>query len=219
MPSSIQIMLVEDSPEYRDTISLAAKREAGITISSIFGTAEEAIKRLENTGNTSTPTLILLDLNLPGLSGIKAIPLLAQVAPGIPIIALTQSDREADVLAAISAGASGYLLKDSTRQQIFEGIRIVADGGSIIDSQVASYLFKAIKKPSEKNNLKTSLAARELEILKLIAKGKAQKEISEHLNISSNTVATYLRRIYDKLNVHNAPEAVAKAYQEGTLPR
>ena len=219
MTRTIQIILVEDSPEYRETISLAVKREADIAISGMFGTAEEAINHLEKIKKPPLPTLILLDLNLPGLSGIKAIPLLAQTAPDTPVIALTQSDREADVLAAISAGASGYLLKDSTRQQIFEGIRIVVNGGSIIDPQVASYLFNAVKDPSKEIGLKTSLAARELEILKLIAEGKVQKEISEHLKISSNTVATYLRRIYEKLNVNNAPEAVAKAYQKKILPR
>ena len=216
MPPSIQIILIEDSPDYRETISLASERETDIIVSAMFGTAEEAIHFLEN---TSPPTLILLDLNLPGSSGVETIPLLTKIAPNTPIIALTQSDREADVLGVISAGASGYLLKDSTRQQIFDGIRIVVSGGSIIDPQVASYLFKSVKDPKKTIKLKNTLAARELEILELVAEGKAQKEISELLQISNNTVATYLRRIYEKLDVHNAPEAVAKAYQEGILSR
>ncbi|WPJ97295.1 response regulator transcription factor [Coraliomargarita algicola] len=215
MQKQIQIMLVEDSPEYRETITLAVEREDDIKISSQFGTAEEAIGKLEAGSSDDTPDLILLDLNLPGLSGIEAIPHLTKINPKIPIIVLTQSEHEADVVAAISAGASGYLLKDATRRQIFDGVRTTVHGGAIIDPEVAHYLVHALNKGTRSSYTQKPLSDRELEILTLLAEGRVQKEISDHLNISNNTVSTHIRRIYDKLKVQNAPAAVAKAYKDG----
>lgn len=215
MQKTIKLMLIEDSPAYRETITLAVEREDDIEIDGQFGTAEEAIGSLEGMPKDNTPDIILLDLNLPGLSGIEAIPSFTQVIPEVPILVLTQSENEADVVAAISTGAAGYLLKEATRQQIFNSVRTTVNGGSIIDPEVAHYIINAMKNRSSQANTVKALSARELEILTLLAEGQVQKEISDHLNISNNTVSTHIRRIYDKLKVQNAPAAVAKAYKDG----
>ena len=215
MLTPIQIMLIEDSPEYRETITLAIERESDIQIASQFGTAEAAFRSFENDSKPTIPSIILLDLNLPGLSGLEAIPLLTQIIPQTQIIVLTQSDREADVVAALSAGATGYLLKDASRQQIFNGIRTVANGGATIDPEVALYMVNALRKSSDTVSQVKPLSKREMEILTMMAEGMVQKEISDYLKISNNTVVTHVRRIYEKLHVQNAPAAVNEAYKKG----
>ncbi len=200
--------------------SLAVDREKDITLISQFGTVEAALRYFEDTLLETLPDVMLLDLNLPGLSGIDAIPMFFAVSPNLHIIVLTQSDRKADVVSAISAGATGYLLKGSTRKQIFDGVRTVYAGGAMIDPEMAIHVLNIVKGSSVVNEpAENILAKRELEILTLLANGMVQKEISSQLNISSNTVATHIRRIYDKLNVQNAPAAVAKAFRDGIFPK
>jgi DNA-binding NarL/FixJ family response regulator len=211
-------MLIEDSLDYRKTLAMAIAREKDIELTSQFGIAEEALRSLEDMSNGGIPDVILLDLGLPGISGIEAIPLFAKIIPNPRIIVLTQSDREADVVAAISAGASGYLLKGATRQQIFDGIRTVFNGGAMIDQEVALYIVNALRTRPETIKLGKQLSQREISVLSLLASGLVQKEISNQLQISSHTVSTYIRRIYEKLNVQNAPAAVAKAYRDGIFP-
>ena len=216
--SIIRVTLVEDSPEYRETITMAFAKEKDLKLISQFGTAEEALRSLQTTAEKNTPDIILLDLNLPGLSGIEALPCFAECVHNAKVIVLTQSNRQKDVLNAIRAGASGYLLKGSTRRQIFESVRTVMNGGAMIDPEIATYILDTLKKqPSQVNQSKT-LSERELEILNLLGDGLQQKEISDRLNISNNTVSTYLRRIYEKLEVQNAPAAISRAYKTGLLP-
>jgi DNA-binding NarL/FixJ family response regulator len=215
MTHKIHLMLVEDSPEYRETITMAVAKETDIELVSQFGTAEEALRVLQS---TASPDLILLDLNLPGISGTDALPWFKKYAPETKIIVLTQSNKEADVLAAISAGASGYLLKGSTRRQIFDGVRTVMNGGAMIDPEIAIYILNTLKARPTESDPGKALSARELEILVLLGDGMVQKEISRHLDITSNTVATHIRRIYEKLEVQNAPAAISKAYRSGILP-
>jgi len=211
-------MLVEDSPEYRETIAMAFAKESDVKLISQFGTTEEALRSLQDISEHNSPDIILLDLNLPGLSGIDAIPWFTQIIPESKIIVLTQSNRKEDVLAAIRAGASGYLLKGSTRRQIFEAVRTVMNGGAMIDPEVATHILNSLKEQPARVNAEKILSSREIEILKLLGEGLVQKEISQRLNISNNTVSTHIRRIYEKLEVQNAPAAVSRAYKHGLLP-
>jgi DNA-binding NarL/FixJ family response regulator len=218
MKTVIKLMLVEDHPEYRETIAMALEKESDIELTCQFGTAEAALRSLQNMKTRKVPDLILLDLNLPGMTGIEAIPFLAKSIPDTEIVVLTQSNHEADVLAAIQAGAKGYLLKNSSRHQIFDCIRTVIAGGALIDPTVATYILNSVKAGPQKTEQKNSLSERETEILVLLGEGLVQKQIAAHLGISLNTVGSHLRHIYEKLEVQNAPAAIHRAHRLGLFP-
>lgn len=214
----ITVMMVEDHPDYRESIELALETEAEINLIGKYGTAERAIRNIIDTPASEMADVILLDLNLPGICGLEALPHILKIAPQSKVIVLTQSGAEVDVLAAISAGASGYLLKKSTLNQITEGIRTVMHGGAALDASVAKYMLKTLRNHIPKDNAEISLTERELEILVLLADGFLKKEIGDKLNISVTTVATHIRHIYEKLGVQNAPAAINKAYNHGIFP-
>jgi len=211
-------MLVEDHPEYRDAIELALAKESGMELTSQFGTAERALRNLKHAKKYKVPDVILLDLNLPGMDGLDALPLFSAALPTVKIIILTQSDREADVLKAITLGAAGYLLKSATLKQITEGIRKVYRGGASLDSKVAQFILKTLKTILPPDEIKQSLTEREMEVLTLLAEGCVKKEIADRLCISSTTVVTHVSHIYEKLNATNAPSAINKAYRMGIFP-
>jgi DNA-binding NarL/FixJ family response regulator len=211
-------MLVEDNPEYRRVIELAMKRDPDMELVNQSGTAERALRSFQDMSTRVVPDLILLDLNLPGISGLEALPHLAQTAPDSPVIVLTQSDREADVLHAISLGAKGYLLKSATVNQIKDGIQTVIGGGSSLDPAVARFILDQLKAKLPKNEAGPQLSERELETLKLLGDGLVKKEIATELKISVFTVATHIRHIYEKLEVPNAPAAVNRAHRLGLFP-
>ncbi|MBK1855176.1 response regulator transcription factor [Verrucomicrobiaceae bacterium 5K15] len=214
----IRITLVEDSPDYQQVIAFGLEDESDIEVIGTFNTADAALRALKKSTEADMPDLILLDLNLPGISGLEAIAQIKKLAPATEIIILTESEREADVLTAISSGAVGYLLKESSLEQITQGIRTVMSGGASLDPGMARYLLG-----NQQSHLaadgSSALSPRELEILHLIAEGQVQKKIAAELNISPKTVDFHIGHIYKKLNAPNAPSAVAKAYQSGILRR
>lgn len=212
MSKSIRIVMVEDHPEYREGIALALETEPDIQLADQFGMAEQALKALEH---DTTTDVVLLDLNLPEMSGLQAISWIKTYCPKIKIIILSQSDNETDILKAIHLGADGYLLKESTLDEIISGIRTVVKGGASLDPRVAQFILKTIQTKVPEANLDPSLSERELEILRLLSKGLMKKDISERLDIGITTVATHVRRIYEKLDVVNAPAAISKAYKTG----
>lgn len=214
----INVMLVEDSPEYREVIEIAIGREADMMLTGTFGAAEVALRSLQDPKHGTKPDLILLDLNLPGMNGLEALPWISKYAPETKIIVLTQSNREADVLQAISLGASGYLLKSSTVKQVKESIRSVMDGNALLDGGVARYITDAIKTKSTQVPLEKPLSDRELEILTLLGDGLLKKEIADRLDIGIGTVKTHIRHIYEKLQVENAPAAINQAHRLGLFP-
>ncbi|MDF7806449.1 response regulator transcription factor [Pontiellaceae bacterium B12219] len=219
MKNKINIMLIEDHPEYRESIELVLSTTEDLLLARQFGTADQALHVLEQKPPVEVPDIILLDLNLPGLSGIDALPLLKKHSPQTPIIVLTQSDHEADVLAAISAGASGYLLKASTGSELIGGIRTVLNGGAPIDPKMARYMVDFLSDKPQHTEKDCTLSERELSVLTLQGEGLVKKEIAERLDISTHTVDNYMRRIYEKLQVPNAPAAIAKAFRSGLFPR
>ncbi len=215
MKQKIRLMLIEDHPEYREVIELALNKEPDMELRDTFGSAEGALNRLQH--GTVRTDVILLDLNLPGLNGLDALPLLAQAAPEAKVIILTQSDKERDVLRAITLGAAGYLLKSGSRRQITEGIRLVMAGGATLDAGIARFILKTLQThlPQQQAASDALLSKREMEILSLLAEGLLQKEIALKLNISTTTVVTHINHIYLKLNVTNAPAAINKAHLSG----
>jgi two-component system, NarL family, nitrate/nitrite response regulator NarL len=217
MKPLICVMIVEDHPEYRDGIALALESDPGIRLARSFGTAERALRHLQDRRETPKPDVILLDLNLPGIGGIEALPYFRICLPSAKIIILTQSDREDDVLAAISSGAAGYILKSSPLGQIKDSIETVMAGGAALDAGMARHILKSLEKSPAKPGAKNQLSERELQVLGLLGEGLLKKEISDKLGVSIPTVATHVRHIYEKLNVQNAAAAISKAYRTGIL--
>ena len=218
MTDKIHVMLVEDHAGYREVIARALKRERDITLTSQFGTAEIALRSLQDHETRQVPDLILLDLNLPGISGLDALPRFLATLPNTKIMILTQSDNEADVTKAITLGASGYLLKSSTANQIRQGIQTIMDGGAPLDPSVATFILNTLKSQVKKPTPEMMLTEREMEILTLLAEGLVKKEIAARLAISSHTVITHVSHIYQKLHATNAPSAINKAYKLGLFP-
>lgn len=218
MSAKTNLMLVEDHVGYRTMLKRALKGAIEIDRIHEFSTAEVALRKLDQMSAEESPDILLLDLNLPGMSGIESIGWFTKYSKKLRIIVLTQSMVEEDILTAMSAGASGYLLKSSTVAQITEAIQSVLDGGASIDPKMAKFILKQIdQNAGKKPTLKKALSERELEILKLLAQGKVRKEISQELDITVNTVAYHVDHIYEKLEVVNAPAAVAKGFRSGLL--
>jgi len=219
MSFKIRVMLVEDNPEYREVIDLALEDEADIELTSQFGTSEIALRSLQDMSTRKEPDLVLLDLRLPGMDGLDSLPYFRSALPDAKIMILTQSDNEADVLRAISRGASGYLLKSSTLDQITEGIRSIMAGGASLDTGVARFILDTLQTKLPKGEIENVLSPRELEILTLLGEGLVKKEIADQLGIGYTTVDTHVAHIYEKLEVRNAPSAVNKAHRLGLFPR
>ena len=218
MKRKIRVMMIEDHPDYRDGVSLALETETDIELLTAFGTAERALRSLQDIRERKEPDVVLLDLNLPGISGLEALPFLRSAIPDAKVIVLTQSDREADVWVAIRHGAAGYLLKSASLDKIIDSIRTVMAGGASLDPNVASYIMNLMQKSSATLKIDVTLSERETEVLVLLGEGLLKKEISDRLKISEPTVATHVRHIYEKLEVQNAPAAINKAYRAGILP-
>jgi two-component system nitrate/nitrite response regulator NarL len=218
MKRKIRVMMIEDHPDYREGVSLALETEPDIELTNTFGTAERALRSLQDIRERKEPNVVLLDLNLPGISGLEALPFFRAAVPDVKVIVLTQSDQKADVLEAIRCGAAGYLLKSASLDKITESIRTVMDGGASLDPNVASYILSLMQKSPAKSKIDVTLSERETEVLVLLGEGLLKKEISDQLKISQPTVATHVRHIYEKLEVQNAPSAISKAYLAGILP-
>jgi DNA-binding NarL/FixJ family response regulator len=209
--SKISVWIIEDNHSFRESLKKLINSNEGIFCSDTFSTCEEALEKL----NTAYfPQVILLDLGLPGMSGIEGIGRIKSIAPAIQIIVITVYDDNDKILNAICAGASGYLLKASSEEKIIEAINDVHSGGAPMNPHIARKvvtMFAEIRPPA--NNF--SLTIREKEILDWMVKGFTKKQIAENIHLSYHTVDTHIRSIYYKLQVHTRTGAVAKALKGG----
>jgi len=168
----------------------------------------------------SAPDVVLMDVRMPKLSGIEAITAVRNAAPDARIIMLTVSDEEADLYEAIKGGASGYLLKDASTDEVAQAVRVVADGQSLISPSMAMKLLDEFKQMSRTDRTAPAtprLTERELEVLRLVAQGLNNREIAKQLFISENTVKNHVRNILEKLQLHSRMEAVMYAVREKLL--
>jgi len=217
MKNRIHINLVEDNPGYREVIEFTLADTSDMQLDTVFGTAEAALQNLQD--STSKPDIILLDINLPGISGTEAIPQIKKLSPDTQIIMLTQSDNEVDILKAIQSGANGYLLKSASIEELTQGIRTVAEGGSSLDAGVAKFIVETMRVRHPEQKTKIHLTERESEVLVLLSKGMLKKQIADQLGIGFHTVGDHIKEIYRKLNAPNAPAAISRAFREGILPK
>jgi DNA-binding NarL/FixJ family response regulator len=203
---NIQVGIVEDNPGLRNSLSLIIDSESGYECAWTCSSAEEVRACLKR----CVPQVILMDLHLPGQSGIECVRSLRHDWPKIQVIMLTIEDNIQRVYAALAAGAVGYLVKNVTPAKLLEAIKEVSQGGSPMSSQIARMLVRSFEEPGQPTE--SALSPREAEVLQKVSRGYRSKEIAADLNISSQTVETHLRNIYQKLQVRSRAEAVMKYF-------
>ena len=209
----ISVWLVEDNHTFRKTVARVLSDVEGVECSQYFARAEDALDALLGGG---VPDVVLLDVELPGKSGIEAVSEIKAISPATRVVMLTVFDDHEKVFKAICAGASGYLLKTASVERIVESVREAVDGGAPLAPPVARYVLETFARMGQpKRNY--GLTAREQKLLELAAQGLIKKELADRLGISFYTVDTHLRNIYTKLHVHTRAGAVAKALQERLL--
>jgi DNA-binding NarL/FixJ family response regulator len=205
-----EIWIVEDNLFFQKCLVELINNEADLVCSQSFDSCEKTIQYLELGKH---PSIILLDIGLPGMSGLEGIQKFNQLAPTTEIIIITVHEDSDSIFQAICAGAAGYLLKSSPGEKIIEAIHDVQNGGSPINVQIARKVitaFAALNSPSPDYDL----TKREREILLQMINGLTKKEIGEKLSLSHHTIDTHVRKIYDKLHVNKRSSAVAKALQQ-----
>ncbi|MEU4805846.1 response regulator transcription factor [Actinosynnema sp. NPDC023587] len=202
----IRVVIVDDHPVVRDGLRgmLAAAGDVDVVGEAADGAEAEAVVRAEN------PDVVLMDLRMPGVDGVTAIGRLRDFPARV--LVLTTYDTDSDVLPAIKAGATGYLLKDTPRDELFRAVRSAARGEAVLSPSVATKLVGQVRTPAAE-----PLSEREIEVLGLIARGCANREAAARLFISEATVKTHLVHVYAKLGVKDRASAVAAAYERGLL--
>jgi DNA-binding NarL/FixJ family response regulator len=212
----IRVAVVDDQELFRRGLTMLLGVEDDIEV---VGEAGDGVAATELAAS-AVPDVILMDVRMPKRSGIEACVAIKEVAPTARIIMLTVSDEEADLYDAVKNGASGYLLKDSSIDEVAQAIRVVADGQSLISPSMAIKLldeFKQMSRTDRQQVPSPRLTERELEVLKLVAQGLNNREIAKRLFISENTVKNHVRNILEKLQLHSRMEAVMYAVREKLL--
>ena len=202
----IKVAIVDDDDGVRTKLVHAIARFDGCTCVGQFSSGEDALARLP----ASSPDVVPMDINLPGMNGIECVRQLKLAHPGIEFIMLTVYEDTESVFNALAAGASGYLLKLVPRPELLEAIQRVHAGGSPMTSHIARKVVQSFRQPAPMGAETTKLSPREQEVLEYLAKGFLYKEISRALDISYDTVHNHIRHIYEKLHVRSRTQAVTK---------
>jgi DNA-binding NarL/FixJ family response regulator len=205
----IRVLIVDDHPVVRDGLRGVIEGEADLAVVGEAGDGAEALARI---GDGSTVDVVLMDLRMPRMGGVEAIRSLRREAPSVRVLVLTTFDTDADVLPAVEAGATGYLLKDTPREDLVRAVRAAHRGEAVLSPAVAGRLMGQVRAPARE-----ALTERELEVLRLVAAGSTNREAARALFISEATVKTHLLHIYEKLEVRDRASAVAAGYQRGLL--
>jgi DNA-binding NarL/FixJ family response regulator len=204
----IRLLIVDDHPVVRDGLRGLFADDSDFQVVGEAANGTEAIARVEHVG----ADVVLMDLRMPEMGGVEAITRLRRTAPGVRVLVLTTYDTDTDVLAAIEAGATGYLLKDAPREELIRAVRAAFAGEAVLSPAVARRLMGQVGKPPPE-----ALSQRELEVLALIADGATNRQAAAKLFISEATVKTHLLHVYEKLGVRDRAAAVAEAYRRRLL--
>ncbi|MFD2470240.1 response regulator [Amycolatopsis silviterrae] len=205
---TITLLIADDHPIVRDGLRGIFTGERGFEVLGEAAHGAEAVTLAE----ALRPDVVLMDLRMPGTDGVAAITELARLGNPARVLVLTTYDTDSDVLPAIEAGATGYLLKDSPREELFRAVRAAARGEAVLSPAVASRLMGQMRAPAQE-----PLSQREIEVLGLVARGSTNKEAAKKLFISEATVKTHLLHAYAKLGVKDRAAAVAVAFERGLL--
>jgi DNA-binding NarL/FixJ family response regulator len=203
---SIAVSIVEDDAPARGILADWIRRAQGFRCVGVHGSGEAAVAKLP----AEKPTVVLMDINLPGINGIECVRRLKPLLPETQFVMLTVYEDSEHIFNALAAGASGYLLKRMPRDELLAALKDVHAGGSPMTSNIARKVVQSFQRLSSPASDGEDLSPREREVLGLLARGYLYKEIAESLQISVPTVNTYIRRIYEKLHVRSRSQAVAK---------
>lgn len=206
---AIKVAIIEDHKAFRESIVYLLKNSKGFLHSGDFERVEDALEMNDQ------PDVILLDIELPGINGIKGIPQLKKLYPAASIIILTVFEDNKNVFEAILTGADGYLLKKSSPDLILKAIEDVTEGGAPMTPTIAKQALGLFKSYVPAKNENSALSDREMEVLNLIVQGFGNDEVAKKLFISPLTVKNHIRHIYEKLHVHSRAQVVSKAIKEG----
>jgi DNA-binding NarL/FixJ family response regulator len=209
----IRVLIYEDDFAFRETLSILVNGTDGYELKGAYGNCdriEEHLKRFQ-------PDVILMDITMPGTGGLEGLRIVRGASPQTQVLMCTIFEDNENIFKAICNGASGYLLKKSAPSKIIEAIKEVHEGGAPITSSVARKILGLFPKTPARSAEIDKLAKREQEILQLLIKGYSYKMIAAELQISVETVRTHIKRIYEKLHVHSAQEAIAKIFPERKL--
>lgn len=217
-----RVAIVEDDPKYRAGLVTLLGSQPSFRVAEAFPAAQPFLERAERAGATPPWDLVIMDLGLPGLSGADAIRRLKKLHQATPVVVFTVFEDSAAILEAICAGADGYLLKRTPADELVQQLRAVAEGGSPLTPGVAKTVLEVVRRndagggPAEED-ARLVLSPRERDVLRLLADGLVNKQVADQLGISFETVRTYVRRIYEKLQVKTVGQAVHRAVRDGMI--
>ncbi len=212
--SLIKVLIADDHPVVREGLRTMLETEDDICV---VGQAEDGLDLVQKAKELN-PDVILVDLQMPRLNGVEAIRAIKNDNPNTNIIILTTYDYDEYIFEGITAGARGYLLKAVPRDELFNAIRVVSRGGSLIEPLVATRLLHRFSDLAKRDSHEEVLSDREIEVLKLMAQGARNREIAERLCITERTAKAHVTSILHKLNVADRTEAVTRAYQRRIIP-
>ncbi len=210
---AIRVLIVDDHTVVRDGLTAIMGRQKEFVV---VGEAEDGLQAVE-AARDLRPDVILMDLRMPVLDGVEAMRRIRAEDPDVKFIVVTTYDSDEYVFDAIEAGAKGYLLKDASRKELFEAVRAVHRGESLIEPGVAAKVLDRFVQLSRQTPESAGLSEREIEVLRLIAKGAANKQIAVALTLSESTIKTHVANIFHKLDVNGRTEAVTQAIQKGLI--
>ncbi|MEW5957658.1 MAG: response regulator transcription factor [Chloroflexota bacterium] len=210
MTQAIRLVVADDHPVVRDGLTAMLSTQPGFEVVGEAGTGREAVEQV----TALEPDVVLLDLEMPDLDGVEALQQMRAHNPNVQVIVFTAFDTDERILAAVQAGAQGYLLKGVPREELFNAVRVVHQGGSLLQPVVASKLLRQVSHQGQAKLEPETLTPREVEVLQLLARGLQNKEIAAELVISQRTVKFHVSSIMSKLGAGNRTEAVAMAVQQ-----
>jgi len=223
----VRVVLVEDDPRYRDSLKVLLKHSRDFELAESFGNPRAMLRRIRETDPDRIDWgLVLMDLELPEMNGIEGTRQVKAELPDLPVVILTSFEEPATILQAICAGADGYLLKKAPARELLNHMRTVTKGGASLTGEIARSVLEVVRRfgqetseseqePVEPKRL--ALTSREQDVLRSLSHGLTYQQVADALQVSVHTVRDHIRRIYKKLQVHSAAEAVSRAVREGLI--
>jgi len=235
MTTEVRVAIVEDNPAYRKSLGTFLEHARGFSVADVFGNADRMLTRARRSTHADDAPpwdLVLMDIELPGKSGIEATRELRELLPDLPVVMLTVFEDPRVILEAISAGANGYMLKKATARELIDQLRGVLEGGAPLSPAVASAVINIVRKlnaadtggsasagfPSAAGSpSRLDLTDRELDVLRCLVRGLSYGETADDLGISEGTVRTHVRAVYRKLQVHSVAQAIRRGMELGLV--